>query len=67
MAKCEVDPHIVEVIYALLDEDGDKRLSIKEFKPVLFQWRRSRGFQHQSVQISVGQLTIKIKPEKNNG
>lgn len=58
VANAEINPHIIEVIYALLDEDGDRNLSIKEFKPVLFQWRRSRGFQHQNVQISMGQLQI---------
>ena len=43
VANSEINPHIIEVIYALLDEDGDRNLSIKEFTPVLFQWRRSRG------------------------
>ena len=58
VANCEIDPHIVEVIYALLDDDGDRNLSIKEFSPVLFQWRKSRGFQHQTIQIALGQLQI---------
>ena len=58
VANSEINPHIIEVIYALLDEDGDRNLSIKEFTPVLFQWRRSRVFQHQNVQISMGQLQI---------
>ena len=58
IAKSEINPHTMEIIYALLDEDGDRNLSIKEFSPVLFQWRRSRGFQHQNVQISMGQLHI---------
>ena len=58
VAHCDIDPHVVEVVYALLDDDGDRNLSIKEFSPVLFQWRRSRGFQHQSLQIALGQLKI---------
>ena len=58
VANSDVDPHMVEVVYALLDEDGDRNLSVKEFSPVLFQWRRSRGFQHQNLQISMGQLQI---------
>merc|ERR1712183_330808 len=32
----DVDPHVVEVLYCLLDEDGDRNLSTKEFSPVLF-------------------------------
>ena len=58
VADSEIDPHLVELIYELLDEDGDKNLSIKEFSPVLFQWRRSRGFQNQSLQIALGELKI---------
>merc|ERR1719150_1969893 len=58
VTNCEIDPHVVEVIYALLDDDGDRNLSIKEFSPVLFQWRKSRGFQHQTIQIALGQLQI---------
>ena len=58
VAGCEIDPHLVEIVYALLDDDNDGHLSIKEFTPVFFQWRKSRGFQHQSVQIAMGKLTI---------
>ena len=58
VANAEIDPHIVEVVYALLDDNGDRLLSIEEFSPVLFQWRKSRGFQHQTVQISLGQLKV---------
>jgi hypothetical protein len=58
VAGCEIDNHLVEIVYALLDDDFDGHLSIKEFTPIPFQWRRSRGFQHQSVQIALGKLTI---------
>ena len=58
VAGCDIDPHIIEVIYALLDDDGDRNLSIEEFRPVLFQWRKSRGFQHQTIEIGLGQLKI---------
>jgi len=58
VAGCEIDSHLVEIVYALLDDDGNGHLSIKEFTPVLFQWRKSRGFQHQSVHVSMGKLMI---------
>ena len=58
VANRDIDPHIVKVIYALLDDNRDGNLSIKEFLPVLFQWRKSRGFQHGSIQINMGSLTI---------
>jgi len=52
----DLDPHVVDVIYTLLDEDGDQNLSTTEFNPVLFQWRHSRGFQKGSLAMSVGNL-----------
>lgn len=52
----ELDPHVVDVIYTLLDEDGDESLSTREFNPILFQWRHSRGFQKGSLAMSVGNL-----------
>jgi len=54
----EMDSHVVELIFTLLDEDGDRHLSVKEFVPVMFQWRHSRGFQKNSVQVCLGQLKI---------
>ena len=54
----EVADHMVELIYALLDDNYDGFLSVKEFSPVLFQWRKSRGFQHGQIQIELGQLRI---------
>ena len=58
VADSEISPHMVELIYVLLDDDEDGSLSIKEFSPVLFQWRKSRGFQHQNIQIEMGKLKI---------
>ena len=58
VADMKIEPHVVEVLYELLDEDGNKKLSVKEFSTVLFQWRNIRGFQHTSVQLSLGQLNI---------
>ena len=58
VANCDVNPHIVNVIYTLLDDDRDGNLSIKEFVPVLFQWRKSRGFEQDTVHFIHRQLTI---------
>lgn len=54
----EVEEHVVEVIYTLLDEDGDRNLSCKEFNPVLFSWRHSRGFQHGSLSVTIGNMSF---------
>ena len=58
VANCKIDEHIVDVIYALLDDDKNGNLSIKEFSPVLFNWRKSRGFENSSIHINLGQLTL---------
>ncbi len=50
--------HLIDVVFTLLDEDGDAHLSIKEFQPILFQWRHSRGFQKAALQVSLGGLYI---------
>merc|ERR1712083_232892 len=52
----DVDPHVVEVLYCLLDEDGDRNLSTKEFSPVLFSWRNSRGFEKGALSVSLGNM-----------
>merc|ERR1712059_77054 len=49
-----VDPHVIEMVYCLLDEDGDRNLSTKEFNPVLFSWRHSRGFQNGALSVTLG-------------
>jgi len=51
-----VDPHVIEVVYSLLDEDGDQNLSTKEFNPVLFSWRHSRGFQNGALCVTLGNM-----------
>ncbi len=58
IANKNISRHVIEVIFALLDEDSDEHLSIPEFQPVLFQWRHSRGFQKAFLQVSLGHLKI---------
>merc|ERR1712059_80622 len=52
----EVGPHVIDVVYCLLDEDGDRNLSTKEFNPVLFSWRHSRGFQNGALSVTLGYM-----------
>ena len=54
----DIDPHVVDVLYTLLDENDDGRLSYKEFAPTIFQWRQCRGFKKDSLAVSVGFLTF---------
>jgi len=50
--------HVAEVLYVLLDDDGDKRFNKDEIGPVLFDWRQSRGFDKGSIHVNMGQLRI---------
>ena len=52
----DLDEHLVDVVYTLLDENEDDKLNHKEFHPILFHWRHSRGFQKESLAVSVGYL-----------
>jgi len=52
----DIDPHVVDVVYSLLDENDDGNLSYKEFAPVIFQWRQCRGFKKDALAVSVGFL-----------
>ena len=52
----DIDPHVVDVVYSLLDENDDGNLSYKEFAPSIFQWRQFRGFKKGSLAASVGFL-----------
>ena len=55
----EVDDHIVDVIFLLLDEDDNQRISNEEFNPILFQWRHSRGFAQASAK-GAGVIELKL-------
>ena len=54
----KIDPHLVDVVYELLDEHGHGKLTIKEFSAVLFNWRHSRGFRHSCIVLSLGHYEI---------
>jgi len=54
----ELDPHIIDVIFTLLDENFDGNICIKELQPVLFNWRASKGFDKVSVNVSLGHYEL---------
>ena len=49
ISDMEVDDHIVDVVFLLLDEDGHQLLSIENFSPLLAEWRHSRAFMQAST------------------
>ena len=56
VGNADIDPHVIDVIYTLLDENDDGSLSYKEFAPTIFQWRHFRGFKKDCLAVSVGFL-----------
>jgi len=52
----DVDHHVIDVVFCLLDDNGDRNLSTSEFNPVLFSWRHSRGFQKGSLSVTLGNM-----------
>lgn len=44
MAQCKLSEHVVDVVFTLLDENGDGELSNKEFVAVMKR-RLSRGLE----------------------
>ena len=55
----EVDEHIVDIIFLLLDEDEDQLISIEDFGPILYEWRHSRGFL-QASSHGAGIIDLKL-------
>ena len=51
-------PHVAEVMFLLLDDNGDGRLYQDTLHPVLFEWRHSRGFDKSAVHILMGHLKV---------
>ena len=62
ISDVDVDDHIVDVLYLLLDQDGlitkeglitrerrDGLLSLENFSPLLSEWRNSRAFTQASA------------------
>jgi len=58
VSQKEPSPHCAEVIFELLDDDGDGRLYHDTLHPVLLEWRHSRGFDKGSLSIVMGQLKV---------
>ena len=54
ISDMEVDEHVVDVIFLLLDEAEDRVISIEELQPILYEWRHYRGF----LQASAGDAGI---------
>jgi len=58
VSKCELSDHIAEVVFVLLDDQGQGRIFKENVGPLLFEWRQPRGFDKSSIHIQLGNLKI---------
>ena len=49
ISDSEVDEHIADVVFLLLDDDEDQVLTSEELAPLLAEWRLSRAFMQAST------------------
>jgi len=54
----ELSDHIAEVVFVLLDDQGQGRIFKENLGPLLFDWRQPRGFDKSSLHIQLGNLKI---------
>jgi len=58
VSHMEPSPHTADVMFMLLDDNGDGRLYQDTLAPVLFEWRHARGFDQSNIRIQMGQLKV---------
>lgn len=58
VSQVSPSPHVAEVMFLLLDDNGDGRLYQDTLAPVLIEWRHSRGFDKGAIHIMMGQLKV---------
>jgi len=54
----ELSDHIAEVVFVLLDDQGQGRIFKENLGPLLFDWRQPRGYDKSSIHIQLGNLKI---------
>lgn len=54
VSKSEMSDHVAKVMFVLLDDDENGRLTIEEIQHILLTWRKARGFDKLSINITVG-------------
>ena len=55
----EVDAHIVDILFLLLDENENQLISSENLEPIFHEWRLSRGFLQASSQ-GAGIIDLKL-------
>merc|ERR1719318_2325095 len=58
VSKSELSDHIAEVVFVLLDDQGQGRIFKENLGPLLFDWRQPRGFDRSAIHVQMGNLKI---------
>jgi len=58
ISHSELSDHVAEVVFVLLDDQGQGRIFKENVGPVLFDWRQPRGFDKSAIHIQMGQVKI---------
>jgi len=58
VSHSELSEHIAEVVFVLLDDQGQGRIFKENVGPVLFDWRQPRGFDKSAIHVQMGNLKI---------
>ena len=54
VSHSEMSDHVAKVMFVLLDDDQNEKLTIDEIDQILLTWRKARGFDKLSVNVTVG-------------
>jgi len=58
VSKCELSDHVAEVVFVLLDDQGQGRIFKETLGPLIYDWRQPRGFDKSSLKMKLGNLKI---------
>ena len=54
----QLDDHVADVIYTMLDYNGDGRINPADVAPILYEWRHGRGFIKDSLHLIPGHFIV---------
>merc|ERR1711879_193757 len=58
VSQQELSDHIAEVVFVLLDDQGQGRIFKENLGPLLFDWRQPRGYDRSALHIQLGNVKI---------
>jgi len=58
VSQQELSDHLAEVVFVLLDDQGQGRIFKESLGPLLFDWRQPRGYDKSALHIKLGNVKI---------